>query len=219
MGIPATNNTTASNLAKVKALPGETPDQYKARLSALYSNNQSNIASTVASQYKDAQSGQIYDNAAGADALAALRNQRSPEAQAIIGTAMDQTQGINAQENQALRQNALASVNSQNQSALHALAAHNAANGVRGGVARAQNAGQRAQATSALAQSERDLVAQNIAAKQAGLKTAATIVNTQENAEKNQAADKLATIMGVRGQNVQLQSAKLQADATPAGGK
>lgn len=167
----------------------------------------------------DKDAGKLYNNTSGAAALEALRNQRSKETQTLLAKAMDQTQGINAQENMALRQNMLSSVNSQNQANLRALRGQQAASGIRGGVAGAQMAQQNAAASGQLATAEQGLVAENIKAKQQGLNTALSAFSNQENVERDQAADKLNTILTLRGADTYLKGAKLQAEgAARAGG-
>lgn len=207
---------------KRDAASAQTPEAIAAAIAAeraRQTNSASGIKQTAKDQLQDAASSAIYDSVAGPDALAALRAGRSPEANKIIASAMDQTKGINAQENSALRQNFMSSINSQNQGALRLLRGQQSANGVRGGVASAQIAGQNAAAGQALGAAEGSLVEKNIAAKQEGLKNAATIVNNQENKESDQATDKLSTILAIRGNKTSLQAAKLQADATPGSAK
>lgn len=181
-------------------------------------NGAKEIKQTAQDQLQDERSGAMYNSVAGTDALAALRAARSPEAQQVISRAQDLSQGLNAQENSALRHNYLSTINSQNQGALRALHGQQAANGVRGGVAGAQLAQQNAQASSAIGQAEGALVQQNIAAKNEGLKNFANIVNTQENTERDQATDKLSTLLAIRGNKGSLEAARLQASA-PAPGK
>lgn len=162
--------------------------------------------------------GNLYNQNAGAGALAALHNQRSGESQAIISQAMNQAHGLNGSDLNGLRQNALASVNSQNLGALHQLRGQQAANGVRGGLAQAQLAQQGAQASGNLQTAEQGLITTQLAASQKGLQNAATIVGNQENIEKNQAADRLSAILSGRGSAQQLTAAQLQAQAASSGG-
>lgn len=162
---------------------------------------------------------QLHDRYSGAGALAAYRGQRSPETAKILGSAMEQAKGLNSAENMAIRQNALSSINSQNQSALRSLRGAQAASGVRGGLAMAQMGQQNAQASSALAEAERGLVADNIKYKQEGLQNAAQIVGNQENIERDMGADKLGTVLAARAENAGLSAAQMQAQAAAAGGR
>jgi hypothetical protein len=160
----------------------------------------------------------IYDNTAGQGYLDAIRAQRSPETQSLISGAMQQAQGLDSRQNMALANQGAAAINQQTQGALAGLRGSQAASGVRGGLAAAQQADQRNQGTKALTDFRTQLVGENFKAQQQGLQTAGQIVNTQENVERAAAADRLETLMGLRAQRVYLKGAEMQARAAGGGG-
>ncbi len=169
-------------------------------------------------QLNEADAANLHDRYSGAGALAAYRNARSPEMAKILASSMQQAQGLNSAENMALRQNALSSVNAQNQAALRSLRGAQAASGVRGGLAQAQMGQQNAQASAGIADAERNLVADNIKYKQSGLQNAAAIVGNQENIERDMGADKLGTVLAARAENAGLTAAQMQARAAAMSG-
>jgi len=175
-------------------------------------------ASTNVGQLTELDAQRLHDRYSSPEALAAYRGQRSPETSSIIAGAMDQAKGINAAGNMAMRQNATSSVNSQNQMALRALRGSQAANGVRGGLAQAQAGMQQGQATAAMADANRNIIADNIKYKQAGLQNAASIVGNQENIERDMGADRLGTVMAARAENAGLSAAQMQAQAAAMSG-
>ncbi len=205
-GSPQATTGTISQPKRTANMPASTASALAAQNAAL--------ANTPEMQ-KDAQ---LNDLIQGPDAVAAYRGSRSPETQALISQAMDQRNGLNAQDNSALRANYLANINSQGQSAMRSLRGAQAASGVRGGVAQAQMAQQAGAQQNALQSAEGGLVDKNIAAKQQGLRDASTIVSGQENVERDQAANKLNTIFMGRAERAGLSAAQMQAQAAAASG-
>lgn len=161
----------------------------------------------------------LHERYMGADAINAYKQSRSADVTKLIGSAMEQAQGLNSAENAAIRNNAMASINAQNQGALKALRASQAASGVRGGVAVAQMGQQRGEATKAVSEMERNLVADNINYKREGTKTAAELVTNQENVERDLAAQKLNTVLAIRSENASLEAARMQAEGAAAAGR
>lgn len=177
--------------------------------------NPNNLATTV----EEKNSADLHDRYTSGQAMDNIRNERSSDITSILANAMSQSNGLNSSENNALRTNALSSITAQNDTAMRALRGQQASSGLRGGAAGAQMANQRAQATNAVGTAERGLVADNIAAKQKGLQNAATIVTGQENVERDLAANKLSTILGMRAQDFALKGASMQAQAAAASGQ
>lgn len=174
--------------------------------------------STAVGNLSEADAAGLHDRYSGNAALDAYRRSRSAETQTILNSAMQQAQGLNANENRAIRSNALSSINAQNQAGLRDLRGAQAASGIRGGLASMQMAQQHGAATQALAGAERNLVADNIKYKQSGLQNAASIIGNQENIERDMGADKLGTILAARAENAGLSAAQMQAQAAAAGG-
>jgi hypothetical protein len=161
----------------------------------------------------------LHERYMGANAINSYKQSRSAEVNKLLGSAMEQAKGLSGVENAAIRSNALSSINAQNQGALKALRASQAASGVRGGLAASQFAQQQGEATKALSTFERDLVADNINYKREGTKTALEAVTNQENIERDLAAQKLNTILAIRSENASLEAARMQAEAAANAGR
>lgn len=143
---------------------------------------------------------------------------RSPQTQQLIRQAMGQAQGLSGRENSALRANALAQVRNQQSAALRDVRGQMGAQGVRGGLASAINAQQQARGVEAVSGAERNLVADNIKYKQEGLKTAAAFNTNQENIERDVMRTGLEAYLTARAQDMGLQGAQMQANASRGGG-
>lgn len=167
----------------------------------------------------ESQSAALHDRYMSPDILKQQAANRSSQMNKLLASAMGQAQGLNGAENAAIRQNAMSSINSQNQSALRALRGGQAASGVRGGLAMAQMQQQRGAAAEAAANMEQKLAQENITAKREGTRAALGAVTNQENIERDTAANKLRTILLGRAENAGIRGAELQAQASGGGGK
>lgn len=144
---------------------------------------------------------------------------RSANTNALLAQAMGMSKGLSGAENAALRSNALSQIQQQQGAATRDLRGQLASQGVRGGLAAALNQQQAAKGVEAVSGAERNLVADNFNNKMAGLQTAAMMNTNQENIERDLMRGRLETILTLRGQNMGLQGAQMQAQAAANAGR
>jgi hypothetical protein len=143
---------------------------------------------------------------------------RSANTNALLSQAMGMAKGLSGAENAALRSNALSQIQQQQGAATRDLRGQLAGSGVRGGLAAALNQQQAAKGVEAVSGAERNLVADNFQNKLSGMQSAAMMNTNQENIERDMMRGKLETILTMRGQNMGLAGAQMQAQAAANAG-
>lgn len=160
----------------------------------------------------------LFQRTSGPEALAALRNQRSSDAQDLLNLARGSAQGLTAGQGRTFMNQAVSEMQGAQRAGLRALGGAQAASGLRGGAALAQQGAVRSDAVNQLGQFNTNLLGQKIAAQNQGIQTFGNVLTNQENIERDMAADRLNTALTYKGLQTGLLGAKMQANAAAKAG-
>lgn len=181
-------------------------------------NYESALKELTSNQKSDQAAFNLFDSAAGQAALNKLRQERSGDAQAVINMARDASQGLTAGQGRAFQNQAVSEMQAAQRASLARLGGQQAALGIQGPASVGQRAALMGQQNAQLGQFNTELLAQKIAARNAGIQTFGQAVTNQENIERDMAADKLGTALAFRQNRAVLKGAELQAKAARQGG-